>query len=222
MIMTGATIEEIRPLLRDHHYLGQKTADPMFVFAWRKEGGLFGCTGEPVAGIVFASPINRYFGEGAVELTRLVRSPDLTEPLSAFVGWALRWLRSNARLAYCLSYADSGAGHHGGIYQALNFDYVALSSGNTRWRNPETGEVVSGRSFDQRRPEYKAGWERIRSEPKFLYVRPLKMRRAAMLKKFGWEPRPYPKPNAVGPMDERLPSRASLVQPEATAPDCSH
>lgn len=216
--MTGATIEEIRPLLREHHYLGAKTSGPMFVFAWRRKGGMFGDTGEPVAGIVFTSPINRYFGQGSVELTRLVRSPELEEPLSRFVGWSLRWLKQNTDIKYCLSYADIAAGHHGGIYQALNFDYVALSKGNTRWKNPLTGEIVSGRSFDQRRPEFKAGWERIRSATKYLYVSPIGLRRSAMLKNFGWQSLPYPKPDATRPLDERFPNRVSLVQPEGAAP----
>lgn len=199
LTMTGATLAEVRPLLRRHHYLGAKTADPMYCFAWRQAGGLFGDTGKPLAAIVYASPINRYFGASCVELTRLVRNDTLTEPLSKFVAWSLRWLRANTDLRYCLSYADGAAGHHGGIYQALSFDFVAISTGNSRWRNPTTGETVSGRSFDQRRPEYRIGWERVRSGQKFLYVRPLNERRTHMLARFGWEPLKYPKPDL--PMD---------------------
>ena len=191
---TGATLAEIRHLLADFHYLGAKTADPMHCFAWRRTGGMFGDTGEPVAAIVYASPINRYFGSGCVELTRLVRNDELNQPLSKFVSWSLRWLRANTDLLYCLSYADGAAGHHGGIYQALSFDFVATSSGNTRWHNPATGENVSGRSFDQRRHEYRMGWERVRSGKKFLYIKNLNERRPQLLKRFGWTALPYPKP----------------------------
>ena len=195
MHMTGATLAEVRPLLRAHHYLGAKTADPMFCFALREEGGMFGDTGEPVAAIVYASPINRYFGSGAIELTRLVRNDEVKEPLSRFVAWSLRWLKTNTDLKYCLSYADGAAGHHGGIYQALSFDFVATSKGNARWLNPETGETVSGRSFDQRRPEYRVGWSRVKSGEKFLYIRALNERRSLLLKRFGWKPLLYPKPD---------------------------
>jgi len=193
--MTGATFEEVWPLVRDHHYLGRRTADPMFCFAWREDGGLFGDFGRPVAAIVYTAPANRYFGKGAIELARLVREPQVDVPLSQFVAWSLRWLRANTNLAYCLSYADRGAGHHGGIYQALSFDYVADSEGNTQWLNPHTGQTVSGRSFDQRRPEYKQGWERQRSAKKFLYIRALNERRQHLLDRFGWIPMPYPKPD---------------------------
>ncbi len=195
MFMTGATADEVWPLLRDHHYLGRRTADPMFCFAWREAGGLLGDTGEPKAAIVYTAPINRYFGDGAVELARLVRRPEVDAPLSKFVAWSLRWLKANTKLAYCLSYADSGAGHHGGIYQALNFDYVMLSKGHAAWKNPETGETVSARAFDQRRPGYRDGWERTKSAPKYLYVRALGERRKNLLARFGWQPLPYPKPD---------------------------
>lgn len=193
--MTGATAEEVWPLLRDHHYLGRRTADPMHVFAWREGGGLFGDFGPPLAAIVYTAPANKFFGKGAVELSRLVRTPEFEQPLSRFVAWSIRWLRANTPTAYVLSYADTGAGHHGGIYQALSFDYVAISAGNTQWRNPATDEVVSGRSFDQRRPAFREGWVRERSSPKHLYIKPVRERRAKLLDRFGWEPLPYPKPN---------------------------
>lgn len=188
-------MDEIRPLLQKHHYLGAKTADPMWCFAMRKPGGLFGDTGEPLAGIVYASPINRYFGTGCVELTRLVRGPELDIQLSQFVAWSLRWLRKNTDILYCLSYADAAAGHHGGIYQALSFDYVAESAPRPRWMNPITGHVVSGRSFDQRRPSFREGWERVTADrPKYLYVKGINERREKLLSRFGWSPLAYPKP----------------------------
>lgn len=116
------------------------------------------------------------------------------QPLSRFVAWALRWLRANTELRYCLSYADPSAGHHGGIYQALSFDYVAQSKGNAVWTNPLTGQRASGRSFDQRRPEYKAGWVRAKSSGKHLYIKPINEPRKKLLARFDWQPLPYPKP----------------------------
>lgn len=192
--MTGATAKEIWPLVIEHHYSHRRTADPMFCFALRKPGGLLGDTGEPVAGIIYAAPINRYFGAGAVELVRLVRTPEFTGQLSPFIAWSLNWLKKNTDLKYALSYAEQAAGHHGGIYQATNFIHVAVSSGNRQYRNPETGELVSGRAFDQRRPEYRDGWETVRTGAKFLYVYPLWERRAKLLARFGWQALPYPKP----------------------------
>lgn len=195
LIMTGATISEVRPLLDRYHYLGSKLADPMFVFAWRMPGGLLGDTGEPVAAVIYASPANRYFKNGSIELTRLVRANYLREPLSQFVAWSLRWLRRNTDLLFCLSYADSAAGHHGGIYQALSFEFVAITQGHARWRNPTSGIIVSDRAFSQRRPGYRIGWERVRSAHKYLYIKPLNEKRTLLFQRFGWESLPYIKPH---------------------------
>ena len=105
LVMTGATLDEVRPLLAQEHYLGNRCPDPMHVFAWRKAGGLFGHTGEIVAAVVYAAPANKYFGQGSTELVRLVRTNDVSEPLSKFVSWSLRWLKRNTSIKYCVSYA---------------------------------------------------------------------------------------------------------------------
>lgn len=158
----------------------------MHVFVWEKEGKI-------MAAAIFASPANRYFGKGSIELARLVRVPELAEPLSRFVGECLRWLKKNTDLQYCLSYADSTVHHYGTIYQALNFIHVAVSKGNTQYQHEETGKVVSGRSFDQHAKDNKTGWRRLRTGAKFLYVMPLAERRAKLLTRFGWSALPYPK-----------------------------
>lgn len=200
LVMTGATFSEVLPLVLEHHYSQRRTADPMFCFAWRLPGGLLGDTGRPVAAIIFTSPANKYFGKGAIELSRLVRDPaHKLPPLSSFVAWALRWLRSNTLLAYCLSYADQGAGHHGGIYQALNFIHVAQSRGNYQYKNNESGQITSGRSFDQRNRINKRNMSRQKTAPKYLYVFPLNEPRDELLERFGWTPLPYPKPDLVTP-----------------------
>lgn len=180
-----STLKHVASLILAEHYTRRCPGDPMHVFVWAYGN-------EVVATAVFTSPINRYFGKGAVELSRLVRRPDFGQPLSRFIAMCLRWLKRHTELAYCLSYADSTAGHCGFIYQACNFLYVAESQGNTMWRGPDGG-LVSGRSFDQRAEANRQGWERVRSGRKFLYVYPLNNSRKALLERFGWEPLPYPK-----------------------------
>lgn len=180
------TFKEALPLVLEHHYTRRRTADPMHVFVWERDG-------EVQAAAVFTSPVNRYFGRGAIELARLVRLPSLREPLTAFVAKCLRWLKANTDLRFCLSYADTTVGHHGGVYQASNFIYVADSKGSTQYRNKRDGRIVSGRSFDQHSASNKEGWERLRTGKKHLYVYPLAERRGALLRRFGWEAKPYPK-----------------------------
>lgn len=188
LTMVRGNLDDAMPLIIAHHYSKRRTADPMHVFLWQRDG-------EFLAAAVYCAPANRYFGAGAVELSRLVRTPDLTQPLSSFVAATLRWLRQNTPLDYCLSYSDMAFGHHGGIYQALSFLHVAVSKGNVQYRNNTTGEVVSGRAFDQRRPGFKTGWTPLRTGGKMLYVVPLRERRNHLLRRFGWAALPYPKPN---------------------------
>lgn len=186
LVFRKGTFREALPLVLEHHYTRRRTADPMHVFVWERDGAL-------KAAAIFTSPVNRYFGRGAVELARLVRTPDLVEPLTAFVAKCLRWLKANTQLLFCLSYADTTVGHHGGVYQAANFMYVADSKGNTQYRNTGDGRIVSGRSFDQHSPANKIGWERLRTGKKHLYVYPLAEKRKSLLPRFGWSALPYPK-----------------------------
>jgi hypothetical protein len=176
------TLEEAMPLVMAHHYTARRTADPMHVFLWRYGN-------EPVAAAIFCAPANRYFNPRSVELSRLVRLPSFDRQLSRFVAMCLRWLRRNTDLNFCLSYADTTVGHCGLIYQACNFTFVARSKGNVQWRHKESGKIVSGRSFDQQ--TIKAGWERLRTGEKLLYIFPLAERRESILTRYGWEPLPF-------------------------------
>src|SRR5688500_3901967 len=126
------------PLVMAHHYSRRRTADPMHVFLWQRDGAT-------EAAAIFTSPANRYFGKGAIELSRLVRIPELSDQLSRFVALCLRELKKDPRLAFCLSYADTTVGHFGTVYQASNFIDVAKSKGNVQYRNDTDGRIVSGR-----------------------------------------------------------------------------
>jgi hypothetical protein len=175
------TLKDAMPLIMEHHYTKRRTADPMHVFLWS-------LSGEIVATAVFTSPVNKYFGKGAIELARLVRLPSMNFPLTMFLSECFRWLKKNTKILYCLSYADSTVGHVGTIYQASNFTFVAISKGNSQYRNDATGKIVSGRSFDQHAAGNKAGWTKLKTGKKYLYVYPLHEKRERLLARFGWEP----------------------------------
>lgn len=187
MRLEKGKLADAMPLIMAHHYSRRRTADPMHVFLWKDAAGA------TLACAVFTSPVNRFFGKGAVELSRLVRKPECDGPMSRFVSQCLRWLKANTDLAFCLSYADEAAGHKGYVYQAGNFTYVRKSKSGTMWRHRDTGQVVSGRSMDQSARARKEEYERIPPSEKHLYVFPLGCKRRALLARFGWEPLPYPK-----------------------------
>ncbi|WP_156927822.1 hypothetical protein [Bradyrhizobium sp. Tv2a-2] len=224
-VITGASPDELWPLVRDFHYSGRLPANIQHSYAVRRSGGLFGDTGEPVAGIIFTIPPTKW-AEEVIELARLVRHPNYDEPLSRLISFALGWLKKSGwNLA--VSFADWTQRHHGGIYQAAGWNY------NGKREPAMDGLVIDGvfkpgrscnSAFGTRSPE------RIKSvlpeasiaphwdEGKHLYWKPLAISGRSKAKRLGLKNLPYPKPIAASPSDERLPGRASLVQPEAAAP----
>lgn len=80
---------------------------------------------------------------GNLELSRVVAHPEapanavsraLAQMMGAWRAMGLKWV---------FSYADTGQGHHGGIYQAINAVYVGATK-------PRTGFMLDGRIVPQR------------------------------------------------------------------------
>lgn len=182
-----AKFKEVMPLILNHHYARRRCADPSSVLVMRRDDY------EPVACAVFAAPCNRFFGSKAIELVRLVRLPEYTEPLTSFLSKSLAHLKKQGRFFYCLSYADTDAGHHGGVYQAASFAYIGQSKGHTMYR-ADDGRVVSARSRDQSSPETKATMKTFKTGPKHLYVKGLLISTRDAVARLGRVELPYPKP----------------------------
>ena len=182
---------EVAWLLDDQHYIGSQCADPTYAFAWRGDGGLFGDAGAPEAAALFAPSAARAWGAKAIELTRLVRSQEMKEPLTRFLSRCIRFIQNQRRFDLIIAYADPSAGHHGGIYQAASWIYVGMSKPKTAWINKHTGRRSSQRSFDQSRYSAQDGWEKVKTSSKYTYVLPL-----TKPQKRAWRDRslPYPKP----------------------------
>lgn len=226
LVITGASAEELWPLVRDYHYSRRMAGLVRHAFAWRAPGGLFGETGEPFAGVVYSQPVNRNFPPESAELSRLIRRDDFTGKLSELVTWTLRWLRANTTTPFVLSYADTTQGHHGGIYQACGFVYVgATSPGHIGFDCPD-GTFVHGRicnsRFGTRSVEavarIKPDWSPVYGEPKHLYIFPLRQKWATIARRHGWEAKPYPKPSAARLLDEGVPTPASEARTLGAAP----
>lgn len=185
-----ATFKEVMPLILNFHYAKRRCADPTAVFVMRKD------CGTPIACAVFAAPANRYFGRRAVELVRLVRTPEYMDPLSGFISRCLSELRRERRFFYCLAYADTDAKHHGGIYQACSFSYIGVSKGHTMYRAiGDKNKIVSARSRDQSTAETKALLVPFKTGPKYLYVKGLMCPTAHVIERLSRESMPYPKPS---------------------------
>jgi hypothetical protein len=227
LIMTGASADELWPLVRDCHYSKRMSGLVRHAFAWREPGGMFGDTGKPVAGVTYSQPVNRNFPHDSIELSRLIRADGFDRQISEFVAWSLRWLRANTPYPFVLSYADTTHGHHGGVYQSLGFRYIgATDSANIGFNAPD-GTFVHGRICNSRFGTRSVGaiakirpdWTPVIGEAKHLYIFPLRQKWLSIAKSRSWQCLPYPKPkSAACPLDERLPRRVSKVQPLEAAP----
>lgn len=225
-IMTGATQDEVRSLIKSFHYSRRMPSAVLHCFALRSHGGLFGDTGEPIAAAIYGQPVNRNWPHDALELQRLVRRDDFGGKLSKFLAWSLRWLRSETKYPFVLSYADTGEGHHGGIYQATGWRFVGTRESRHIGFKDANGAFIHGRSCNARHgtssvpkiAEIEPTWKPVYGQPKHLYVFPLRQRIKPILRRFDWQELPYPK-NATCPVDEPVPPGASEVQPFEVAPN---
>jgi hypothetical protein len=227
MIFTGATTNEVWPLVRDFHYAKKMPAGSTHCFAVRKEGGLFGDTGIPQAAVIYGPGANNKMPSDALELTRLVRHPDYVKKLSPFVAWSIRWLRANINSPFIFSYADPAHNHHGGIYQALGFIYVGESQAQYSTFYNEKEEVVHKRTISaelgtaarsavfRRHPKWTLG----EAPAKFLYIKPLRQNLKPLLKRSSWQSLPFPKPNAARLLDAPVPTGVSQEHTLGAAPN---
>lgn len=226
MVFSGADGAEIEPLVKKFHYSRRMPSNIQRCYSLRLAGGLFGHTGEVIAGVIFSIPPTRW-SEEVLELSRLVRRPDCVWPLTKLIAEACFWLKkSDHHLA--VSFADWTQRHHGGVYQAAGWNYAGMReramdgvlidgvfkpgrSCNSTWgtRSPEKlALMLPGRVI---LPHYDEG--------KHLYWRALTVAGKTRARRLDLQSLAYPKPdNAARPLDEPVPTGASQAQPLGAAP----
>lgn len=185
------------------------------------EGGAF------VGAIIYGSGANRHlarpFGLKSTEVCELVRvalAPGRDHPTSRCVAVSLKMLRRQSPgLRLVVSYADSGQGHIGTIYQAGNWFFLGASAQSYL---KVLGEIVHPRTiYDRYGPGgQRLTWlqqhvdpaaERVPMEAKLKYALPLdrRMRRRLMAMA-----KPYPK--RLGSIDSD--ARAAQAREDGASP----
>ncbi|MEK1928556.1 MAG: hypothetical protein AAAC47_01990 [Pararhizobium sp.] len=181
--------------MRDHHYIGTVPA-PCTTFFGRKHYGKL------VAVACYGHCHVPKFADTFMELRRLAAGPAMPVPLSSFLAATMREMgRRGARAL--VTWADPGAGHHGGIYQATNWVYCEPRSynWNASFRTPD-GKVfthrevfkVYGTSSKNRMKEIHPDWEPFLPPMKLRYIYPISLSKEACLEHMRARECPYPKP----------------------------
>ena len=184
---------EAREFMRDHHYLGG-VSNGCSPWGYYESGLLVAVAafGVPATHTTRASILGAQYAGNVFELQRLATNGAASITLSKFVSQALRaWTRHRRRKKYTapyavVSFADSGEGHHGGIYQAMSWGYYGITKGGDRQFRGHDGRVVYARiNGVNHRPDL----PQEKTTPKHRYIKHINKRAPIMFK-----PKPYPKP----------------------------
>ena len=132
-----------------------------------------------------------------VELTRIALRDHAT-PVSKIIARAIKMLKQQSPgLRLLVSYADTGHGHHGGIYQATNWIYEGYFDG-------EKSVIVNGRLMHRRQAYSLYGTTRpvgsinLSASGKHKYLFPLDDEMRAKIAPLA---KPYPKSTRVKKQD---------------------
>lgn len=194
-------VDDANSLVVAHHYSKRPPANVQVVGTWHEDGGLFGDRGDAVAACFFSIPPTRW-SEPVLELSRLVRRPEVMASLTGLIAATANHARAVEDADLLVSFADWTQGHHGGVYQASSWSYAGVRerncdgvlmdgvfipgrSCNSRWgtRSPDKLRQITGRAIE---PHYDEG--------KHLYWRALNKRGKAKAERLGLASLPYPKP----------------------------
>ncbi len=194
-------LKEANALVMAHHYSQRKPSAVVVCGTWHEDGGLFGDSGPAVAACMFSHPPTRW-SEPVLELIRLVRAPNVTEPLSGLVASTTAWVKRTGASDLVVSFADSTVGHHGGIYQAASWSYNGQRDARM------DGVIVHGKFVPGRMANDKWGTQSptkladigIDAEPhydtgKHLYWKALNRRGKRQAERLGLQSLAYPKPD---------------------------
>ncbi len=194
---------EAKKFYDDNHYLGG-CGSSWSNYAKIQNGEIVACVsfGVPASPNLQAAWFEKPLSSHVYELTRLaIKSPIMA---SSFVSQSIRlWLQYRRKYkqksVYALvSYADTSAGHHGGVYQAMSWIYCGLTRGSIGYLDEE-GRIIHRRSNGQNINQREANvlkLRRIKTGDKHRYVKLLgsKSMKKTMLKSLKYKMENYPKP----------------------------
>jgi hypothetical protein len=203
-------VKEIRRQIVTGHYSGVMPDATQEAFAGYHNGIVIAAVAYGPGGNskTFGAVIEGFDSSNARELIRLWVHPDAPKNTASFVvGKSLKMLPPDVGLV--VSFADSGQGHAGYIYQALNFYYLGMSSEGVRYVDSTGVEVTARlaniyRMRNQERFGDKSlaeirealGWQPVKSHAKHRYCIGTGNQKKRVTKLLREKALPYPKIHA--------------------------
>ena len=200
-------VKEIRRAIVSGHYSGVMPDATQEAFAayWNEVVVAAVAYGPGGNSKTFNAVVEGFDSFNARELIRLWVHPDAPKNTASFVvSRSLKMLPEQVGLV--VSFADSGQGHAGYVYQSLNFYYCGMSGEGIRYVDSSGVEVTArlANVYRMRNPDKFAdmslteirnalGWTPIKSHPKHRYCIGVGKHKKSVSKKLEAKSLPYPK-----------------------------
>jgi hypothetical protein len=175
--------EETKDWLLNVHYL--KRMPPMnYAF------GMFDDSGDVLGIVTFGVPASGPLCRGicgdqwernVLELNRMCFVEPIKNGPSRLVSGAIKQL---PRPTIIVSYADTGEGHVGKVYQACNFIYTGKSAERTDWKTEEGKHARSARPTEER--------VQRSSKHRYVFIHANKSDRKQIMRDLNYKIEPYP------------------------------
>lgn len=207
IIVKRVPVKEIRRAIVTGHYSGVMPDATQEAFAGYYNEVVVGAVAYGPGGNskTFGAVIEGYDSSNARELIRLWVHPDAPKNTASYiVSRSLKMLPKEVGLI--VSFADSGQGHAGYVYQALNFFYLGMSNEGVRYVDASGVEVTArlANIYRIRNPERfgnkslaeireALGWQPVKSHPKHRYCIGVGSQKNKVNKALEAKAHPYPK-----------------------------
>lgn len=211
-------VKEIRRAIVTGHYSGVMPDATQEAFAayWNEIVIAAVAYGPGGNSRTFGAVIEGFDSSNARELIRLWVHPDAPKNTASYVvSRSLKMLPKAVGLV--VSFADSGQGHAGYVYQSLNFYYVGMSNEGIRYVDSSGTEVTArlANVYKMRNPDkfegmsltqirQALGWTAVKSHAKHRYCIGVGARKKEVTKQLMAKSLPYPKAAKIEAGQERI------------------
>jgi hypothetical protein len=211
LVVKLVPVKEIRRAVVTGHYSGVMPDATQEAFAayWNEVVVAAVAYGPGGNSKTFGAVVEGFDSSNARELIRLWVHPDAPKNTASFVvSKTLKMLPDSVGLV--VSFADSGQGHFGYVYQSLNFYYCGMSNEGIRYLDSSGVEVTArlANVYKARNPDKFAemslseireqlGWKPVKSHAKHRYCIGVGRQKKAVTRALLAKSSSYPKPVTI-------------------------